>query len=407
MNTSRRAFVLGSVAGSTLLARSAAWAKGTYDEGATDTSIKLGHTNPYSGPASSYSTIGKCISAYWTMVNDKGGINGRKIDFITLDDGYSPAKTVEVIRQLVEQDKVLLCFNTLGTPSNTAIQKYMNTKKVPQLYVATGASKWGKPKDFPWTMGYQPDYHTEGVIYAKHILANVKDAKVGILMQNDDFGKDYVDGFKEGLGKDHAKAIVKLATYEVTDPTVDSQIIQLKDSGANVFFNVATPKFAAQAIRKAADLGWKPAQYMTNVSASVASVMKPAGFDNAQGVITAAYLKDPTEKRWNDDADMKTWREWMTKYMPGGNQGDANYIYAYSVSFLMHQTLKNCGDTLTRANVMKQAASFQKLKVPLLLPGITVSTSATDFYPIQSVQLERFKGESWELFGEIMSAESA
>jgi len=406
VNTNRRTFIGGVSAAALLSGSTTAFAQKKYDDGATDKEIKIGHCGPYSGPASAYGVIGKGIEAYWKMVNDQGGINGRKVNFITLDDGYSPAKTVEVIRQLVEQDKVLLCFNTLGTPSNTAIQKYMNTKKVPQLYVATGASKWGKPKDFPWTMGYQPDYHTEGVIYAKHILANVKDAKVGILMQNDDFGKDYVDGFKEGLGKDHAKAIVKLATYEVTDPTVDSQIIQLKDSGANVFFNVATPKFAAQAIRKAADLGWKPAQYMTNVSASVASVMKPAGFDNAQGVITAAYLKDPTEKRWNDDADMKTWREWMTKYMPGGNQGDANYIYAYSVSFLMHQTLKNCGDTLTRANVMKQAASFQKLKVPLLLPGITVSTSATDFYPIQSVQLQSFKGETWELFGEVMAAES-
>jgi len=406
VNTNRRTFIGGVSAAALLSGSTTAFAQKKYDDGATDKEIKIGHCGPYSGPASAYGVIGKGIEAYWKMVNDQGGINGRKVNFITLDDGYSPAKTVEVIRQLVEQDKVLLCFNTLGTPSNTAIQKYMNTKKVPQLYVATGASKWGKPKDFPWTMGYQPDYHTEGVIYAKHILANVKDAKVGILMQNDDFGKDYVDGFKEGLGKDHAKAIVKLATYEVTDPTVDSQIIQLKDSGANVFFNVATPKFAAQAIRKAADLGWKPAQYMTNVSASVASVMKPAGFDNAQGVITAAYLKDPTEKRWNDDADMKTWREWMAKYMPGGNQGDANYIYAYSVSFLMHQTLKNCGDTLTRANVMKQAASFQKLKVPLLLPGITVSTSATDFYPIQSVQLQSFKGETWELFGEVMAAES-
>jgi branched-chain amino acid transport system substrate-binding protein len=278
---------------------------------------------------------------------------------------------------------------------------------VPQLYVATGASKWGKPKDFPWTMGYQPDYHTEGVIYAKHMLANVKDPKVGILMQNDDFGKDYLEGFKEGLGKDNEKLIAKVATYEVTDPTVESQIIQLKDTGANVFFNIATPKFAAQAIRKAAEINWKPAQYMTNVSASVASVIKPAGFDNAQGIITAAYLKDPTDKKWENDDEMKMWRAWMDKWMPGANKGDANYVFAYSVSFLMHQTLKNCGDELTHANVMKQAASFKKLRVPLLLPGIAVSTSATDFYPIQSVQLERFKGESWELFGEIMSAESA
>jgi branched-chain amino acid transport system substrate-binding protein len=385
----------------------AAFAQKKYDNGATDTEIKLGHCGPYSGPASAYGVIGKGIEAYWKSVNEAGGINGRKINFITLDDGYSPAKTVEVVRQLVEQDKVLCLFNTLGTPSNTAIQKYMNQKKVPQLYVATGASKWGRPREFPWTMGYQPDYHTEAVIYAKHIQANIKDAKVGVLMQNDDFGKDYVDGFKEGLGKDADKVIAKLVTYEVTDPTVESQIIQLKDSGANVFFNVATPKFAAQAIRKAADISWKPAQYMTNVSASVSSVMKPAGFDNGQGIITAAYLKDPTDKRWDDDAEMKTWRAWMDRYMPGANQGDANYVYAYSVSFLMQQTLAKCGDTLTHDNVMKQAANFQKLRVPMLLPGITVSTSPTDYYPIQAVQLQRFKGESWDLFGEVMAAEGS
>ncbi len=407
MITSRRGFVGGASALALLSGSRAAFADKKYDNGATDAEIKLGHCGPYSGPASAYGVIGKGIEAYWKSVNDAGGINGRKINFITLDDGYSPAKTVEVVRQLVEQDKVLCLFNTLGTPSNTAIQKYMNQKKVPQLYVATGASKWGRPKEFPWTMGYQPDYHTEAVIYAKHILANIKDAKVAILMQNDDFGKDYLDGFKEGLGKDAGTVIAKLVTYEVTDPTVDSQIIQLKDSGANVFFNIATPKFAAQAIRKAADIDWKPAQYMTNVSASVSSVMKPAGFDNGQGIITAAYLKDPTDKRWDDDAEMKTWRAWMDKYMPGANQGDANYIYAYTVSFLMHQTLAKCGDELTHANVMKQAANFQKLRVPCLLPGITVSTSPTDYYPIQAVQLQRFKGETWDLFGEVMAAEGS
>jgi branched-chain amino acid transport system substrate-binding protein len=407
VGTSRRGFVGGVSALALLSSSRAAFAQKKYDNGASDSEIKLGHCGPYSGPASAYGVIGKGIEAYWKSVNDLGGINGRKINFITLDDGYSPAKTVEVVRQLVEQDKVLCLFNTLGTPSNTAIQKYMNQRKVPQLYVATGASKWGRPKEFPWTMGYQPDYHTEAVIYAKHILANIKDAKVGVLMQNDDFGKDYVDGFKEGLGQDAGKVIAKLVTYEVTDPTVESQIIQLKDSGANVFFNVATPKFAAQAIRKAADIGWKPAQYMTNVSASVTSVMKPAGFDNGQGIITAAYLKDPTDKRWDDDAEMKTWRAWMDKYMPGTNQGDANYVYAYSVSFLMQQTLAKCGDMLTHENVMKQAANFQKLRVPMLLPGITVSTSPTDYYPIQAVQLQRFKGETWDLFGDVMAAEGS
>ena len=406
MKSNRRTFLGGVSAAALLSGSNSAWAQKKYDDGATDAEIKLGHCGPYSGPASAYGVIGKGIEGYWKMVNDTGGINGRKVKFITLDDGYSPAKTVEVVRQLVEQDKVLALFNTLGTPSNTAIQKYMNMKKTPQLYVATGASKWGRPKEFPWTMGYQPDYHTEAVIYAKHILANVKDAKIGVLMQNDDFGKDYYDGFKEGLGKE-TNRIVKMVTYEVTDPTVESQIIQLKDSGANVFFNIATPKFAAQAIRKVADLGWKPAQYMTNVSASVTSVLKPAGFENSQGIITAAYLKDPTDHKWDDDAEMKTWREWMAKFMPGANTGDANYVYAYSVSFLMHQTLKNCGDTLTRENVMKQAASFKKLRVPMLLPGITVNTSPTDYYPIQSVQLQAFKGETWELFGEIMAAEGS
>jgi len=383
-----------------------AFAQKKYDDGASDTEIKIGHTNPYSGPASSYGVIGKTIQAYWKSVNEAGGINGRKVNFITLDDGYSPPKTVECIRQLVEQDKVLCTFNTLGTPCNTAIHKYMNQKKVPQLYVATGASKWGDPKNFPWTMGFQPDYHTEAVIYAKHILANVKDAKIGVLHQNDDYGRDYLGGFKEGLGKETDR-IVKVVTFEATDPTVDSQIIQLKDSGANVFFNVSGPKAAAQGIRKAADIDWKPAHYLNNVSASVAAVMKPAGFDNAQGIITAAYLMDATDKAWDDNAEMKAWRAWMDKNMPTANKADANHIYGYAVAALMTETLKRCGNDLTRANLMKQAASFQKYRVPLLLPGITVSTSATDFYPIQAVQLQRFKGETWELFGEVMHAESA
>jgi branched-chain amino acid transport system substrate-binding protein len=376
-----------------------------YDVGATDSEIKLGHTNPYSGPASSYSIIGKSHQAYWKMVNEAGGINGRKINFISYDDGYSPPKTVEMVRKLVEEDKVLACFNTLGTPCNTAIHKYMNQKKVPQLYVATGASKWGDPKNFPWTMGFQPDYHTEGVIYAKHILSNVKDAKIAVLYQNDDYGKDYFNGMKDGLGKE-ASRIVKAVSYEVTDPTVDSQIIELKNSGANVFYNVSIPKFAAQAMRKAADLKWKPVQYLNNVSASVTATMKPAGFDNVQGVITAAWLKDPTDKQWDNDADMKEWRAYMAKNMPEANTGDGNYVYAYAVATLMRDTLKKCGDNLTRANVMKQAASAHNLRLPGLLPGITVSTSATDFYPVQAVQLSRFKGETWQLFGDVMHNES-
>ncbi|MFI5034248.1 MAG: ABC transporter substrate-binding protein [Reyranellales bacterium] len=402
----RRAFVAGA---STVAAfpAPAAFSQKKYDDGASDTEIKLGNTNPYSGPASSYGAIGKTIDTYWKAVNAAGGINGRKITFLSMDDGYSPPKTVEVVRQLVEQDKIFALFQPLGTPCNTAIHKYMNTKKVPQLYVATGASKWGDPKNFPWTMGFQPDYHTEAVIYAKHILANVKDAKVGILMQNDDFGRDYLDGFKEGLGKDNLGKIVKQVTYEVTDPTVDSQIIQLKDSGANVFMNITAPKQAAQAIRKAADIGWKPAHYLVNVSVSVAAVMKPAGFDNSQGIITASYLKDATDHQWDNDEEMKTWSAWMDKNMPGANKADANHVYGYAASTLMHETLKRCGDELTRANLMKQASSFSKFRVPMLLPGITVNTSPTDFYPIQAVQLSRFKKDSWDLFGEIMHAESS
>jgi ABC-type branched-subunit amino acid transport system substrate-binding protein len=404
--TSRRGFVGGASALALLSGSPAAFAQKKYSDGATDTEIKLGHTGPYSGPASSYGQIGKTIEAYWKSVNDAGGINGRKIKFITLDDGYSPPKMVELVRQLVEQEKVLCTFNTLGTPTNTAIHRYMNQKKVPMLFVATGASKWGKPKEFPWTMGFQPDYHTEGAIYAKHVLANVKDAKIAVLMQNDDYGKDYYEGFKEGLGKEAGK-IVKHVTFEVTDPTVDSQVIQLKDSGANVFFNIATPKAAAQAIRKAGDLGWKPAQYLNNVSASVGSVMKPAGFENSQGIVTAQYLMDPTDKQWADNADMKGWSAWMDKWMPGANKADANHVFGYAVSILMHETLKKSGDDLTRGNVMKQAANFQTFKLPMLIPGITINTSPTDYYPIQAVKLAKFSGDSWQLFGDVMSAEGA
>jgi branched-chain amino acid transport system substrate-binding protein len=406
LRTNRRGFLSGVSTAALLSATGAAFGQKKYDDGATDKEIKIGHTNPYSGPASAYGVEGQLYQAFFKALNEAGGINGRKITFITYDDGYSPPKTVEMVRKLVEEDKVLLCFNTLGTPCNTAIHKYMNQKKVPQLFVATGASKWGDPKNFPWTMGFQPDYHTEGAIYAKHILTNVKDAKIGVMMQNDDYGKDYWNGMREGLGKE-ANRVLKHVTYEVTDPTVDSQIIQLKDSGANVFFNISTPKFAAQAIRKAGELGWKPAQYLNNVSASVAAVLKPAGLENSQGIVTAAYTKDPTDKQWDDAPDMKAWRAFMAKNMPNANTGDASYAYAYCVAHLMVEALKRCGDELTRANIMKQAAGFHNFPLPLLLPGITISTSATDFYPIQAVQLARFKGESWDLFGDVMHAESS
>jgi branched-chain amino acid transport system substrate-binding protein len=404
MDTTRRGFAAGASAFALMIGSASAQKK--YDDGASDTEIRIGNTNPHSGPASSYAAIAKTIEAYFKSLNDQGGINGRKVKFTSLDDGYVPSKTVEMVRQLVEQDKIFALFQPLGTPCNSAIHKYMNQKKVPQVFVATGASKWGDPKNFPWTMGFQPDYHTEAVIYAKHILANVKDARIGVLHQNDDYGRDYLGGLKEGLGSEVGR-IVKIVTFEATDPTVDSQIIQLKDSGANVFFNVSGPKAAAQGIRKAADIDWKPVHYLNNVSASVAAVMKPAGYENAQGIITAAYLMDATDKQWDDNEEMKTWRAWMDKYMPSANKADANHIYGYAVTYLMAEALRRCGDDLTRANLMKQAASFQKFRVPLLLPGITVNTSPTDFYPIQAVQLQRFKGETWQLFGEIMHAESS
>jgi branched-chain amino acid transport system substrate-binding protein len=401
----RRLLLTGAWAAIVGLTFAPALAQKKYDDGASDTEIKIGHTNPYSGNASSYGVIGKTHEAFFRMINENGGINGRKITFITYDDGYSPPKTVEMARKLVEEDKVLFLFNTLGTPPNTAIHKYMNQKKVPQLLVATGASKWGNPKEYPWTMGFQPDYATEGAIYAKHILANVKDPKIAVLMQNDDYGKDYFNGFKAGLGKDNEKLIVQLATYEATDPTIDSQMIQLKNSGANVFFNITIPKFAAQAIKKAAEIGWKPAHYLNNVSASVGATMKPAGLENGQGIITALYLKDITDPQWEKSPDFIGWRAFLAKYMPGADLKDGNHAYAYAVAQTMVQVLKQCGDDLTRENVMRQAANLKNFEAPLLLPGVKINTSPTNYYPIQSEQLARFEGESFKLFGSVVSHE--
>ena len=377
-----------------------------YDEGASDTVIKIGNTAPYSGNASTYGIIGKTIEAVFKMVNDGGGINGRKIEFITYDDGYSPPKTVEMVRKLVEEDKVLCVFQTLGTPPNSAIHKYMNGKKVPHMFVATGASKWGNPKEYPWTIGWQPDYATEGSIYAKHILKTKPGAKIGILMQNDDYGKDYYNGFLAGLGKENEKSIVARATYEVTDPTVDSQMIQLKNSGADVFFNITIPKFAAQAIKKAAEIGWKPVHYLNNVSSSFASVMKPAGIEASQGIILALYRKDVSDPQWANSQDIKDFKAFMAKYMPSADVNDDLHNFAYSVSHTMIETLKRCGDDLTRTNLMKQAASFKAFDNPMLLPGIKINTSPTDFFPLQAVQLARVKGEGFELFGEILASES-
>jgi branched-chain amino acid transport system substrate-binding protein len=371
------------------------------DPGVTATEIKIGNTNPYSGGASAYGTIGKVIGAYFKKVNDEGGINGRKINYITYDDAYSPPKAVEMVRKLVEQDQVLLVFNPLGTPSNTAIQKYMNEQKVPQLFVATGATKWGNPKEYPWTMGWQPNYQAEGHIYAQYILKNIPNAKVGILLQNDDYGKDYVKGLKDGLGDAAKKMIIMEQTYEVTDPTVDSQIVNLKNSGANVFFNVTTPKFAAQAIKKANEIGWKPTHFLNNVSASVGSVLKPAGLEASKDLITTAYLKDPTDPQWKNDKGYKDWLAFMQKYYPEGNVADGSNVYGYNVSQGLVHVLKQCGNDLSRTNVMKQAASIKNLELPMLLPGIKVNTSPTDFYPIEQEQLAKFTGETWLLFGEI------
>ena len=376
-----------------------------YDPGATDTEIKIGNTMPYSGPASAYGTIGKAEAAYFKKINDEGGINGRKINFISLDDGYSPPKTVEMVRRLVEQDEVLLVFGPLGTPSNTAIQKYMNAKKVPQLFVATGATKWNDPKGNPWTMGWQPNYQTETTVYAKHILKTKPNAKIGVLYQNDDYGKDYLKGLKDGLA-DKVKMIVAEVSFEVTDPTIDSQIVQLQGSGADVFINITTPKFAAMAIRKAHDIGWKPVQYLNNVSASVGSVLTPAGLEKSVGIISSNYGKDPTDPQWANDPGMNEWRAFMAKYFPDGNLTDSSNVYGYSVARTLVQVLKQCGDNLTRENVMKQAANLKDFDTGLALPGIRINTSPTDFAPIQAIQLVKFDGKTWGLFGEVLDASS-
>jgi len=372
--------------------------------GVTATEIKIGNTNPYSGPASAYGTIGKVVGAYIKKVNDEGGINGRKINYITYDDGYSPPKTVEMVRRLVEQDQVAFVFQTLGTPTNTAIHKYMNQQKVPHLFVATGATKWNDPKNFPWTMGWQPNYQAEGQIYAKYVLKNVPDAKIGILYQNDDYGKDYVKGLKDGLGDAAKKMIVSEQSYETTDPTIDSQILNLKSSGANVFFNVTIPKFAVQAIKKAHDIGWKPLHLLNSVSNSVGVVLKPAGLDASKGLLTTYYIQDPTDPQWKNGEGYKDWLAFMKKYYPEGSIEDAFNVYGYSVAQTLVHVLKQCGNDLSRENIMRQAANLKDLTVPMLLPGIKINTSPTDFAPIEQEQLAKFDGEHWVLFGEIYDA---
>jgi branched-chain amino acid transport system substrate-binding protein len=374
------------------------------EPGVTATEIKIGNTMPYSGPASAYGTIGKAEAAYFKKINDEGGINGRKVNFVTYDDSYSPPKTVEMVRKLVEDDQVLLVFNPLGTPSNTAIWKYMNDHKVPQLFVATGATKWNDPKGHPWTMGFQPNYQIEGKIYAHYILKNIPNAKIGILYQNDDYGKDYLKGFKDGLGEAAKTAIIMEQTYEVTDPTVDSQIVNLKNSGANVFFNITTPKFAAQAIKKTFEIGWRPTHFLNNVSASVGAVLRPAGLEASQGLISTQYLKDPTDPQWKNDKAYLDWVAFMNKYYPDGNLTDGGNVYGYNVAQALVQVLKQCGNDLSRANVMRQAANLKDLQLPMLLPGIVVNTSPTDFAPIEQEQLVKFDGKEWVRFGEVYDA---
>ncbi len=379
-----------------------ALAQAKYGPGASATEIKLGQTMPYSGPASAYGTIGKVELAYFKMINDQGGINGRKIDLISLDDGYSPPKTVEQIRKLVEEDDVLALFDTLGTPTNSAIQKYVNAKKVPHLFLATGATKWGDPKHFPWTMGFNLTYQTEGEIYAKYLLKHKPNAKIAILYQNDDYGKDLLKGVKDGLGAANAKMIVAEQTYETTDPTIDSQILSLQASGADTFIDITTPKFGAQAVRKAFDSGWKPLHFLNNVAASVGTVLTPAGLEKSNGLITVEYYKDPTDPAWKDDPAMKEWFAFMAKYYPDGNVRDASNVFGVLAAQTMVQVLKQCGNDLTRENVMKQAANLKDLKLPLLLPGITINTSPTDFFPVKQAQLARFDGKAWVLFGDVI-----
>jgi branched-chain amino acid transport system substrate-binding protein len=395
-----------STAVATLVAMSgSAFAQKKYDTGASDTEIKIGNIMPYSGPASAYGIIGKTEEAYFKMINDQGGINGRKVKFVTYDDAYSPPKAVEQVRKLVESDEVLVVFNPLGTPSNTAIQKYLNAKKIPQLFVATGATKWNDPKHFPWTMGWQPSYQSEARIYAAYLLKEKPNAKIAIFYQNDDFGKDYLKGTLDGLGDKAKSMVVAEESYEVSEPTIDSHIVKLKATGADVLMIYTTPKFGAQTIKKTAEIEWKPLQIMTNVSASVGSVMKPAGFENSQGVLSAAYAKDGADPQWDNDPGMKKWVAFLDKYMPGANKTDGSIVYGYGAAQTLAKVLQMCGDDLTRANVMKQAASLKDFEPDTLLPGVKINTSATDFAPISQLQMQRFKGEKWDLFGPVFSGD--
>jgi ABC-type branched-subunit amino acid transport system substrate-binding protein len=400
----KQTIMSGLCAAVLILAGGSVYAAGQYGPGVTDTEIKIGNTNPYSGPASSYGINGKVHAAYFAMINEKGGINGRKINYISRDDSYSPPKTVEQVRQLVEQDQVFVLFGTLGTPPNMAIHDYLNENKVPQLFVATGADQWNDSKHFPWTMMWLPSYGIESHIYANYILKNLPNAKIAVLYQNDDYGKDYLNGLRAGLGDKAAKMIVATQSYETTDPTIDSQVVALQGSGADVLLTAAIPKFAAQTVRKVYDIGWKPTHFLNSVGNSVGTVMKPAGLEKGIGVISATHIKDPTDPQWQNTPEYKEWLAFMNKYGLSANITDVQSVVGYSYAQTMVEVLKMCGDNLTRENVMKQAASLRDLKLPMLLPGITLNTSANDFDPIKQMQLQKFDGTTWQLFGDVLSA---
>jgi branched-chain amino acid transport system substrate-binding protein len=401
-----RTAAFGAAVAALVFVSGSAFAQKKYDTGANDTEVKIGHIVPYSGPASAYGIIGKTEEAYFKMINENGGINGRKIKFISYDDAYSPPKAVEQVRKLVESDEVLVVFNALGTPSNTAIQKYLNSKKVPQLFVATGATKWNDPKHFPWTIGWQPSYQSEGRIYAKFLMKEKPDAKIAVLYQNDDFGKDYLKGLKDGFGA-KASMIIAEESYEVSEPTIDSHIVKLKAGGADVLISITTPKFAAQTIKKMAEIDWKALQIVANVSTSVGAVMKPAGFENGQGVLSAHYAKDAGDAQWKDDPGMKKFLAFLDKHYPDADRSNSQVIYGYGAAQTLTRILEMCGDDLTRTNIMKQAANLKDFTPDTLLPGVKINTSATDFAPIEQLQMMRFKGEKWEMFGDVISGEAA
>ena len=395
---------LVAAAGMVLLTAIAAGAaEKRYGPGVSDSEIKIGQTMPYSGPASAYGAVGLTELAYLKMLNEKGGVNGRTINLISLDDGYLPPKTVEQTRRLVEDENVLAIVGSLGTAANSSIQKYLNQRKVPQVFISTGATKWADPEHFPWTMGWSPNYHLEARIYARYILKTISDARIAVLYQNDDYGKDYVEGFRGGLGEKAAKLIVAEASYEVTDATIDSQIVTLQASGANVFFNVTTPKFAAQAIRKVHDIGWRPIQFLNSVGSSTGAVMKPAGLERGQGIISAHFQKDATDPRWRDDEGMQEYLAFMKKYLPNIDTADGSTYTGFSIARTLVQVLTQCGDELTRENFMRQAANIRDLELPMLLPGIRVNTSPSNFFPVNQMQLVRFEGDGWVLFGDVLS----